>query len=224
MLAIYIIAFYTYRNHFQVITMQTFPFSLRTCLVSLTCALSLLSGCAPMLAGSATGVVASNPKDLGQVSTDAWIKTQIVQALTVSPQPDMMLNIHVEVNNGRVLLTGQTLNQDTAREAVRLAWEVRGVKEVMNSIQLTHAKTIADTASDGWILAQIKSHLFFNQRVRSINYTIEVENGIVYVLGTARDGNELQIVTHTISRVSGVQRVVSYVRTRDSKPSVKIGK
>lgn len=193
-------------------------------LFSLTCALSMLSACAPMLAGGATGVIASNPKSISTVADDAWIRTQVTGLLTGSPQPDMMLNIHVEVSEGRVLLTGQTRNQDTAREAVRLAWEVRGVKEVINGIHLTDAKTIADTASDGWILTQIKSHLLFNQRVRSVNFTIEVENSVVYLLGTARDGGELQTVTDIISHVSGVERVVSYVRLKDSKPSVKLGK
>jgi osmotically-inducible protein OsmY len=192
-------------------------------LVAALCSLVMLNGCATMVAGSATGFVAANPKDVGKMADDAWIKTQVVEKLTVSPQPDIMLNIHVEVNNGRVLLTGQTRDQDTAREAMRLAWEVQGVKEVINGIQLTQAKTIADTASDGWILAQIKSHLLFDRSIRSINYTIEVENGVVYVMGTARNGSELQSVTYTISRVAGVKRVVSFARLKDTKPIAKIG-
>lgn len=183
----------------------------------------VLSGCATVAVGTATGVVASNPKDIPTVANDAWIRTQINTLLLTSSVKELVVDVHVEVSEGRVLLTGQTKDRQTAREAVSLAWSVEGVREVMNSIRLSEPKSVVNSASDMWIMTQVKSKLFFDQRIRSINYTVEVEDGVVYLLGTARDGSELQRATYAASKTSGVKRVVSYVRTQDSKPIAKIG-
>ena len=48
----------------------------------------------------------------------------------------MFLNIDTKVVAGRVLLTGIVDNQEIRIDAVRRVWEVEGVNEVINEIEI----------------------------------------------------------------------------------------
>jgi osmotically-inducible protein OsmY len=50
--------------------------------------------------------------------------------------------------------------------------------------------------------------------IRSGNYTIETENGSVFLIGSARSQAELDRATRIARYIPGVQRVVSYVELR----------
>ena len=48
-----------------------------------------------------------------------------------------------------------------------------------------------------------------------VNYSIETINGVIYVMGIAQSQDELDRVVNHARNISGVQRVVSYVRLKD---------
>jgi hypothetical protein len=54
--------------------------------------------------------------------------------------------------------------------------------------------------------------------IRSVNYTIDAENGSVYLIGSARSQDELDRATRVARYVPGVRRVVSYVEIRSGAP------
>ena len=51
-------------------------------------------------------------------------------------EENLFLNIDTTVIEGRVLLTGIVKMQETRIDAVRKVWEVEGVNEVINEIQI----------------------------------------------------------------------------------------
>src|SRR5690606_17590191 len=113
---------------------------------------------------------------------------------------------------GRVLLTGKVNTPDTKVTAVRLAWQPNGVREVIDEIVVTDKDSIGDLTNDTWITTQVKSKLLFNKDVRSINYSVETVNAVVYLIGIARSQAELETATAIASTVKGVKRVISHVR------------
>ena len=128
----------------------------------------------------------------------------------------IFFNVSVDVVEGRILLTG-TVNQiDQRIEATKLAWGIVGVIEVINEIQINNDESILDYADDLIMKTKINARLLLEQDVLNINYSVEVVNGIVYLIGIAQNQVELDIVITISKNTYGVQNVISYVRLKDN--------
>ena len=110
--------------------------------------------CSPIsvIGGGAAGtmVVAEGDRSLGAVVDDATIKLNLSTKFLKSNSA-LFLNINSNVINGRVLLTGIVDSQEIRIEAIRNVWEVDGVKEVINEIEVGNKTTIKEYANDLWI-------------------------------------------------------------------------
>jgi len=69
------------------------------------------------------------------------------------------------------------------------------------------------------ISTRLKNDLVWDSQVKSINYTVKTENGIVYIIGSARTKDEMERVTGYARNIPNVRRVVSYVRVRVGEPA-----
>ena len=179
--------------------------------------LPMLQGCIPVVAGgaAATGVAAAQERTVGGAVDDTTIWAEIKHHYIQADINELLEDVNVEVNEGRVLLTGSVRDPQTRVDAVKYAWKPNGVKEVINEINVTDKSSLKDLAKDTWITTQIKSKFLLNQDIRSINYYVETINGVVYLLGVAQDQQELDAATNLASTVNGVQRVISYMRMKD---------
>jgi len=181
------------------------------------CILSMLtSGCIPMLVagGTETAVVVAQERSVGSAVDDAGILIQIKNLYAKQDYKDLLANVEVKSVEGRVLLTGNVDKPDSQIEAVRLAWQVNGVKEVINEIQVNDKAGIWNYTRDVWISTQVRSRLILEKGVRSINYSVITVNQVVYLTGIAQDQAELDKVTTVASTTNYVQRVVSYVQLK----------
>lgn len=176
----------------------------------------IITSCAPLVvAGAGTaGVAVAQERTVGTAVDDAAIHTKIWNNYLQSGTNNIYSDVGIEVNEGVVLLTGPVATPDTAAKAVQLAWEVEGVREVINEIQITDRGGPNMFAKDTWITTQAKSRLIAEKGVKSVNYTIETVNGVIYVMGIAQNDDELARVLNVLSRVKGVKRVVSHVRAK----------
>jgi osmotically-inducible protein OsmY len=86
---------------------------------------------------------------------------------------------------------------------------------VLNELNVTDRSEIRDYPRDAWITTQLKTKMLTDKGVLQINYSVETINGVVYLLGIAQSQDELDRVTNHARNISGVQRVVSYVRLKD---------
>lgn len=171
-------------------------------------------GCAPLaIGGAAAGaaVAVSEERGIGGFISDAEIQAQI-NALWAQHSLDLLNSIDMTVDQGRVLLTGKAKDAQMRLDAVRLSWQARGVKEVINEIQVDTASGIMDSARDVWISTQIRGRLTFDTGISSQNYSVDTVNGIVYLMGVAKSREEMQRAVDHARSVPDVQRVVNYVR------------
>lgn len=190
--------------------------------VKITLALTLsfnLSSCAPVVVaggGALVGGTALQERTMGTQLNDKTIWGKIVAALAAKDKGYNDLSI--EVNEGRVLLMGQVSSPEDRLEVLKVVWKQQGVSEVINEIQVSDAEqSFKGFATDSWITTQVKSKLLFAQDVRSVNYNIETINKVVYLIGIAQNQKELDEVTGIASKVKNVEKVVSYVRLKESK-------
>ena len=162
-------------------------------------------------AGAATAVAASEERGLAGTVSDTAIEAQI-NALLLHRDFETFRKVGVKSYERRVLLTGQVQRPEMRLDAVRLAWQVRGVKEVINEIEVTEAGGTEAYAHDVWISTQLRSKLLIDKEILSINYSVETVGGTVYLMGFARSSEELARVEAHARNLGYVRRVVSYVR------------
>ena len=69
-------------------------------------------------------------------------------------------------------------------EFTKLAWTIRGVREVNNEIQITDTSSIKNIARDLASLGEIRARIMSDKSINSINYSIDVVNDKVYISGS----------------------------------------
>jgi len=182
-----------------------------------------LSACSPatvaVSAGAKTATAAQKEKGLGQAVNDTKIQIEI-NHLWLQADEKLFREVGLQVEEGRVLLTGTVPKPEDRLEAVRLAWQATGVTEVINEIRIDDTDTVSDFTRDAWINAQIEAKLLFDGEVLSINYSVETVNQTVYLMGVAQDQAELNRAIGHAKDVDHVERVISYLRLKDDPARV----
>ncbi|MCE2482642.1 MAG: BON domain-containing protein [Alphaproteobacteria bacterium] len=174
------------------------------------------SGCAGAMigAGGATGYAVVQERSLGNAVDDTSIKFRINERL-MSHDQRLWTKANLDVVEGRVLITGVVPAVADRDKATDLAWEVRGVREVLNELQVAPAGDAESFVRDASITAQLRFKVLTDRDIVAINFTITTVNGIVYLLGIARsDAEHRRLVDHA-RNVGGVAKVVSHVLVTD---------
>ncbi len=179
----------------------------------------VLGGCAGAAVGGAAivGVTVAEERSVGDAIDDTVILASVNHQL-FQADIELFRAVGVEVVEGRVLLTGNVAMPDDRVEAVRLAWQVEGVNEVINEIQVTDRGGIVDYGRDTWISAQLRTKLLLDKEIRAINYNVETVNGVVYMIGIAQDQAELERATNHARTIPNVAKVISHVRLKGAPP------
>jgi len=180
-----------------------------------------LSGCEPVGiaagAGATVGVAAAQEGGIRGGVTDAAIRVKITD-LWMKHSFDLYRRLSMTVKEGRVLITGTVPDPDMRVDAVRLAWQADGVKQVINEITIDQDGGVTGYLNDAWITSQLKTYLTIDKYIQSINYSVDTVNGTVYIMGIAQDQKELDRVLDHARNIKYVKNVVSYVRLRGEVP------
>lgn len=180
--------------------------------------LASLGACSPVGtvvgAGATAGTVAAQERPVSKALNDAAIRAEI-NYLWATHSAVIYRKVDMSVIEGRVVLTGSVVNPQTRIDAARLAWQADGVKEVDNEIQVEDQSGVVDMARDAWIATKLKSRILVDSGVKSINYSIDVVNGTVYLMGIAQSEDELKRVENHARDMRYVRSVVNYVRLKD---------
>ena len=174
-----------------------------------------LQGCVAAVigVGATAGTAAMEERGLSGAADDTALRLRI-NALLSNKDERLWRKVGMQVYMGRVLLTGTVETEAMRAEAVRLAWSAKGVKEVINELQLADSGSASGFARDTWISTQLKSALLFDKQVSSINYSIETVRGTVYLIGLAQNRVELDRVMNHARGLSYVKKVVNYVQIK----------
>jgi osmotically-inducible protein OsmY len=179
---------------------------------------TVLLSCSPaniLASGGATGmVVAEGERSLGTVVDDAAIKVSIA-AKFINSTDSLFININTTILEGRVLLTGLVDNQEIRIDAVRKVWEVDGVNEVVNEIQIGNRSSLKEYAQDVWITAQVKGLAAKTLGLRSIAFNYETIQGKVYIAGITTKPEQLNELLGVIKTIKGVNEIINYVIVRE---------
>ena len=171
-------------------------------------------GCTgPQVVTSGAGAAiaaAEDEKTLGDVFDDTSISIGIKDRVFMH-DAILLTKIGVDVEKGKVLLTGILNDQSQRVEIVRIAWKEPGVREVINEIEIEDSFNIKNYAEDKIIQVQLVGKVLADADIRKLKYNFEVQNKVIFILGVTSDKLELERVFDHARSIKGVQDIISYV-------------
>ena len=179
--------------------------------VLLLCALAL-SGCAGAVVGVGTAAVAASTTEKGfSTSVSDGVIFAKLKDRFIQVDHSLLTSIDVTVNDGAVLFTGKVKTPEDKITATKLAWEIKGVREVVNELQIIDNSSIKDLAKDLAATATLRGKMIADEDISSLNFSIDVVNGIVYLSGVASTPEEINKVVSHAENLRFAQEVVNYI-------------
>ena len=172
--------------------------------------------CGPTLVttGTKTAVEQKNDnKTLRESWDDSTIKLDIKEKY-FSYDATLFTKIDVEVELGKVLLTGVVPFGDMRLEAVRLAWQQEGVVEVLNEISIDTGYGLDDIAKDKFISTQLFTKILTDSDIKNFKYDFEVQKQIIYLFGVSNDQKEIDRVIDHAKSIKDVLDIINYIQAR----------
>ena len=179
--------------------------------VLLLCALAL-SGCAGAVVGVGTAAVAASTTEKGfSTSVSDGVIFAKLKDRFIQQNASLLTSADVSVNDGAVLFTGKVKTPEDKIQATRLAWEIKGVREVVNELKVADTSSIKDIAKDLAASATLRGKMIADKDISSLNFSIDVVNGIVYLSGVASTPDEMDKVISHAENLRFAQEVINYI-------------
>lgn len=169
-----------------------------------------IGGCATVIDSTTSEPIVDNRgnRTAGQVVDDETAEVTIAVNLKKTSPELKASNLNIKVYNGVVLMAGQVPSEEARKTAEEVASQHRGVKRVINQLEIAGKATIISEINDLTISTQIKASVL-SQLGRDVygRTLITTENSVVYMLGFVTR-TEAEALENVISGVRGVKRIV----------------
>lgn len=177
--------------------------------ISLLLVVSLLHGCAAVVAGGATtGVaVAYDRRTTGTVIEDQAIELKAAQGLNNDTEINDNAHINVTSYNTVVLVTGETPTEEMKKRAIEIVRNIPKVTHVYDELTIAAPSALVSRTSDSLITSKVKTRLLTLNDFDGTRVKVVTEKGVVYLMGLLRR-DESDRATEAARQVGGVQKVV----------------
>jgi len=183
----------------------------------------LLNGCASAVisAGAEVAETAAENRTAGRKVDDKILYANVYNQYSKADRADLISKVNLNTRFARLMLTGRVLSEADAQTAAELAWKAEGVEEVINELVVDPNRSNWTTANDSMVKRNLEARLFITKDVWVINYSLDIQNGVAYIIGRVRDQAELDRVLTVCRTTKGVKRVVSHLQisTEREKPT-----
>ena len=181
----------------------------------------LVNSCAIIsTTGSLVGSASTSTRGFSGTIEDTYLMSKIVSKITLMKLSNFS-NITVSVINGKVLLAGNIENQEKRLELIKKVWWIDGVKEVLNELEIGPRTSFSEKAEDFVFEAKIEKRLLFEPGIFSNNYSVDVVNGNVYVMGISSDIEEKTKIENFLNNMNDIKKLILLI---DIPKSIKDGK
>ncbi len=183
-------------------------------------AIALLMGVAACTQPTGLVNVASSPaedRSLETLRADAAITFDINEVLLGEQYSDLFFEVSTDVYERTVMLTGTVKFAKNKQRATELIQGIKGVKRIVNELQVTNDYGPRAAANDLWIETKLKLLLLGTKGIRSINYRWRSVNGVVYLIGAGQSQQEMSMVLNVIRTTVRVKKVINHAWVRPPK-------
>ena len=181
----------------------------------------LLNSCAIVgTAGSLVGSASTSTRGFSGTIEDTYLMSKIVSKITLMKLSNFS-NITVSVVDGKVLLAGNIENQEKRLELIKKVWWIDGVKEVYNELEIGPQISFSEKTEDFIFEVKINNRLLLEPGIFSNNYSVNVVNGNVYVMGISSNIEEKTKVENFLKNMNDIKKLILLVdipkRNKDGK-------
>ena len=175
--------------------------------VVLLVSLAGLTGCVPLLFGSAvtSAFVASDRRTSGIVLEDNNV--QLKAGARIGESLGERGHVDVTSYNLQVLLTGEVPTAQDKALVEQIARNIENVRGVHNELEVMGNSTLSQRSSDVLVSTRVKSMLVDAKDLISNAFKVVTERGTVYVMGRVTE-REAKRGTEVIRSTEGVQKLV----------------
>ena len=183
-------------------------------------AISYLSSCTSAIVGGATslGLASVQERSIKDAAIDLKLELQIQEKLFRANTDKLFVNVDVVLLEQRVMLIGNVESQELRDLASKIAWEVSPkIKNVINEITVGNNPTLLSQAKDARISLSLSGLLIGDAKISDINFTHSVSKQVIFLIGIAKDDEELNKVINHARSVKGVKKVISHLMLINDK-------
>ena len=167
-------------------------------------------------AGATAGIAVVQERGADAAFDDLNTKLRL-NATFLKKDEGLFASISTHVVEGRVLLLGVVSNPEDRLTAAQLAWQTKGVVEVINEINVETETSFSQASKDLYITTSLRARLLADREISAVNYSVETVRGTIYLLGISQNKNELVRVISHARDISGVRNIVTHVKDKNDK-------
>lgn len=120
-------------------------------------------------------------------------------------------DVDITMHEGRLLLTGSMRTEQGRTKLIENAWKADGVDQVIDEIVISEKTGFSQGFEDTRIDQVLRARLIGAENVTSGRYKIAVSQSVVYLIGLARNQEEVNSALQIASSIAGVEKVVNHV-------------
>jgi len=187
---------------------------------SLFLILIYLSGCvSAVIGGVATvGIATVQERSVKDFAIDLKLELQVQKKLFKASKNKLFANVDVIIIEQRIMLIGSVESQELRDLAAKVSWEVSPkIKDVLNELTVGEKSTLVSEARDARISLTLSGLLLGDAKISDINFSHSVSKQVIFLIGIAKNDDELNQVIHHARTVKGVRKVISHIMLKNDK-------
>ena len=177
---------------------------------ALAVALTLISGCVPVLIAGAAGgaaMVATDRRSAGAQVDDESIELKIITQ--AGSEFGERIHLNVTSYNGIVLLTGEVPDQAALASVGSLAKNTEKVRSVHNEMVVGPNSDFSARSNDTYITSKVKTRMLEANKFPPNVVKVVTERSVVYLMGIVSK-EEGDAAAEIAATTAGVARVVKF--------------
>ena len=179
--------------------------------ISLLVIIFLLNSCSSAVSvGAFIGNAGTSSKGIKKSFSDTYIKTKVLAKISLLDIKNFA-NISVNVSRGTILYTGYVISAEKRLLIVKKTWEVEGVKKIINELKIDDDVPLSQRTNDFILRSKINTRLLFKSGINSNNFSVDVVDGEVYIIGLADNINEKTEVERFLSDMTDIKKLITII-------------
>ena len=172
--------------------------------------LSLNSCSSAVSVGAFIGNAGTSSKGIKKSFSDTYLKTKVIAKISLLDIKNIA-NISVNVSRGTILFTGYVISAEKRLLVVKKTWEVEGVKKIINELKIDDDVPLSRRTNDFILRSKISTRLLFKSGINSNNFSVDVVDGEVYIIGLANNINEKTEIERFLSDMTDIKKLITII-------------
>ena len=179
--------------------------------ISLMVVILSLNSCSTAVSvGAFIGNAGTSSKGIKKSFSDTYLKTKVLAKISLLDIKNIA-NISVNVSRGTILYTGYVMSAEKRLLIVKKTWEVEGVKKIINELKIDDDVPLSRRTNDFILRSKISTRLLFKSGINSNNFSVDVVDGEVYVIGLANNINEKTETERFLSSMTDIKKLITII-------------